>query len=142
MKSNETRVKLEKIILEREKIAEREKVEARKAEARFSEIASIMATIRAGDEPCDLSREYISTWEDGLNRIKGCPSNEGYYLTTADRLESLEDYRSAAMVLGSAIDILKDNPPSLTICEQLNRYYKLMGDKPRVTKDCIKFYEL
>lgn len=142
MKSEETRVRLEEIELEKEKITEKKKAEARKAETRFNEIASIMESIKAGGNPCILSPGYISTWRDGLNKIKRCPSNEGYYLATANRLERIDDYRSAAMVLGSAIDILNDDPPSITICEQLNRYYKILGNKPSVTKDCIKFHDL
>ena len=127
-------------IIEEKKAATR-KVEEKKATDRLNTIKKVMLSIKYIGIPCNKSNARILDWNEGISIIKQCPGELKYYLITADLLEEIGDYESAAMLLGRAIDILKQDPPSELICVRLKRYYSHLTDKPRLDKNCIKIYE-
>ena len=138
-KADANRVELEILEHKREEAL---RAEARATLARLNKIKKIMSTIQMDGTPCEGGSVPISKLEDGLDKIADCPSEEDHYLETADWLvENIKDYEAAAFVLGRAIDILRQESPSLPICNRLKKYYEHLENKPRLDENCIKIHE-
>jgi hypothetical protein len=87
------------------------------------------------------SNVTINSWIDGLEYIKKCPKEVGYYIRTCDILEKEKDYESAATLIELGLDFIQISPPPQPLCERLQRYYKHLDKRPKLDIDCNTFYE-
>lgn len=106
---------------------------------RFNRIEEVMLAIDHNNLNCITERTPISDWKSGLVKINKCPTNIGYYLKTCDFLEKEKDYESAAFLLEVGLDFIdyKEDIP-VPICQRLQKYYKILKNKPSLNENCLK----
>lgn len=110
-------------------------------EYRLKLITETLSSIPVDVETCDRKIKFISNYRDGLELIKLCPIEVGYYIKTADILEQDRDYESAATLIELGLDIL---PPyetlPMSLCERLLRYYEHLPNRTPLDSDCTKYH--
>ena len=89
---------------------------------------------------CDNSCYYIDRWIVGLNCIRKCPDEVGYYIQTCDILEKDRDYEAAATLIELGLDFMPAPPPQ-PLCQRLQKYYESLKNRPRLDSECNKFYD-
>lgn len=108
---------------------------------RLDKIKTELSNISLNTYGCKEYTNRISNWNEGLEAIRLCPSQEGYYIKTADLLEKEKDYHSAAILLIMGLDFIQKDPPPIDFCDRLRRYSNYVPNIPTLNEDCIKIHD-
>ena len=107
---------------------------------RLKYINKVMLELDINSFSCNYTDNQITDWKTGVNCIKLCPKEIGYYITTCDLLEKEKDYESAVTLIELGLDFIRIFPPPPPLCERLQRYYKMLPNRTMIDNNCNKIH--
>lgn len=107
---------------------------------RLKYINNVILELNVNSFSCKYTDTFISDWKTGINCIKLCPKEIGYYIKTCDILEKEKDYESAATLIELGLDFIKISPPPSPLCERLQRYYNKLDNRVKIDSNCNKIH--